>query len=232
MPLDDQIFGQGIYTPRQAARLIGSTPQEILRWTRGSGPTVPLWSAHYQSIDDTTEISFSDLIEVRVVRAFRRAGISLQAIRFAIRYAQQKFGTEHPLTSIGFKTDGQEILMEALEQDGELVSLSPKSPGQKVFKSIVEQSLNDLEYEAGAAVLWRPQKAKSVVIDPKRSFGSPILEEAGISTRLLYEEFELFKNVGYLSKIYEIPRSLVSDAISYEVWLDATSDSSHGKSII
>lgn len=173
MPLDNEIFGQGIYTPRQAARLIGSTPREILRWTRGLGSKEPLWNAYYQELGDATEISFSDLLEIRVVRALRRAGVSIQAIRFAIKFARDKFASERPLVSLGFKTDGQEILIEALEQDGELMSLSRKRPGQKVFAEVVAQSLNDLEYENGEAVLWRPTKGKSIVIDPKRSFGSP-----------------------------------------------------------
>jgi len=48
VPLDDSIFGEGIYTPREAARLVGGTPQEVLRWTRGSGTSEPLWNAYYQ----------------------------------------------------------------------------------------------------------------------------------------------------------------------------------------
>lgn len=232
MPLDDQIFGQGVYTPRQAARLIGSTPQEVLRWTRGSGPIEPLWHAHYQDLDDTTEISFLDLIEVRVVQAFRRAGVSHQSIRFAIRFAREQFEVEHPFTSLAFKTDGKEILMEALEHDGNLVSLSKRRPGQKVFSKIVDQSLNDLEYDSGEAILWRPRKVRTVVIDPKRAFGSPILDEVGISTRTLYDEMETFGDLSYLAKIYEIPKKLVADAISYEKWLNKMNSEMHGKSLI
>jgi len=230
LPLDNEIFGQGIYTPRQAARLIGSTPREILRWTRGSGPSEPLWKAHYQEIDDTTEISFSDMIEVRVVRAFLQAGVSLQAIRFAIGFASEKFGSTHPLVSLRFKTDGQEILMEALECDGELVSLSRNHPGQKVFAKVVAQSLNDLEYQSGEAVLWRPSSAKHVIIDPNRSFGSPVLDHAGISTQILFDDFHQFGDMSYIARIYEIPRSSVLDAIKYEKRLDAINKKLHGKS--
>lgn len=119
---DAAIIGAGIYTPRQAARLLHATPQEVLRWTRGSGATAALWDAHYQFLDDTTEISFTDLVELRVVKAFRRAGISLQAIRFAIDLAIDRFGVRHPLSTLDFKTDGTEILIAALEQDGNLES--------------------------------------------------------------------------------------------------------------
>ncbi len=221
MPLDDQILGQGVYTPREAARLVGVNAQQVLRWTRGSGATEPLWNAHFQFLDDeVTEISFLDLIEVRVVAAMRKAGISLQAIRFAIDYAQEKFDISRPLASQAFKTDGQEVLMSAVENDGEFVSLSKKHPGQKVFKDILSQSLNDLEYEGELVARWRPKSFPAIVIDPDRHFGDPILDKYGISTSMLKEEYAEFRDINYLSSIYEIPTKSIKTAINFEAKLD------------
>ena len=221
MPLDHQILGQGVYTPREAARLVGANAQQVLRWTRGSGPTDPFLRAYYQFLDeDVTEISFLDLIEVRVVSAMRRAGISLQSIKFAISFAQDRLGLERPLISKSFKSDGTEILMDAIENDGELVSLSRKRPGQKVFREIVSQSLNDLEYDGDNVVRWRPQRFSAVVIDPTRHFGDPILDEFGVSTSVLAEEFEIFSDEKYLSKIYDIPIKKIRVALGFEKSLD------------
>jgi hypothetical protein len=210
VPLDDSILGQGVYTPREAARLVGRTPQQVLRWTRGSGTDEPLWHAHYQFLEDSTEISFLDLIEVRVVSSMRSAGISMQAIRFAIRLAREKYGIDRPLASQKFKTDGRSILMDAVEEDGEYVSLSSKFPGQKVFRDIVDQSLNDLEYQ--------------------RFFGDPLLDEYGISTNILFQEYQSFKDFRYLSSIYEIPIESVKQAISFEVSLNKQQNEIDGKS--
>lgn len=220
MPLDSDIFGQGIYSPRQAARLVRGTAQEVLRWTRGSGPYDPLWHAHYQYLDDTSELSFADLIEVRVVKALRRACVSFQAIRFAINFAQDKYGVERPLVNLEFRTDGKEILVKALEQDGEYVSLSKNRPGQKVFAEIVKQSLRDLEYDDGTAARWRPTNHQKIVIDPARQFGQPIIDDFGISTEMLSKEFEEFKDYKYLAKIYDIPEATVKAAVRYEQSLD------------
>jgi len=220
MPLDLQILGSGVYTPREAARLTGVTPRDVLRWTRGSGPSEPLWGAYYLSLDDSTEISFLDMLEIRVVAALRRADVSLQAIRFAIDFAQRSYGIDRPLASLHFRTDGKEILIEALEGDGELTSLSRKRAGQKVFKQIVAQSLEDLDYEDERPVRWRPQKSRHVVIDPARSFGDPLLDESGVSTRMLREEFDAFGNLRYLSKIYEIPEAQIRSAVNFERALD------------
>ncbi|MGV6848404.1 MAG: hypothetical protein ACWA5A_08500 [Marinibacterium sp.] len=221
MPLDDGILGQGVYTPREAARLVGTSPQQVLRWTRGSGPHEPLWKAHYQFLDgDITEISFHDLVEVRVVAAMRRASISLQAIRYAISLARDKFGIDRPLASQSFKTDGTEILMGAVEGDGDYVSLSKKRPGQKVFREIVSQSLKDLEYEGEFAARWRPSGYSQVVIDPARHFGDPILDKYGISTKTLYDENKGFNDLKYLSKLYEIPEPIIRVGVAFEANLD------------
>lgn len=216
MPLDDSILGQGVYTPREAARLVGRTPQQVLRWTRGSGTDEPLWHAHYQFIEDSTEISFLDLVEVRVVASMRKAGISMQAIRFAMKLAQDKYNIERPLASQNFKTDGAGILMDAVEKDDEFVSLSSKFPGQKVFRDIVSQSLNDLEYDQELAARWRPTGYASVIIDPKRFFGDPLLDEFGISTGTLHSEFKEFGDANYLANIYEVPIQAVRQAIAFE----------------
>lgn len=230
MPLDGAILGEGIYTPREAARLLHGTHQEVLRWTRGSGPNEPLWNNHYRFLSDTTEISFLDLVELRVVRLLRAQKISLQAIRFAIRIASEKFNIDRPLSSVRFKTDGTEVLMDAVEKDGEFVSLSKRSPGQKVFAKIVEQSVVDLDYEGGQVVRWWPTNGKNIVIDPKRSFGAPIVNEYGISTSVLSDEYDRCKDFKYLSRLFEIGVPLVREAVSFEKSLNVSTDGKVGQS--
>lgn len=211
-----QIFDKGVYSPRQAARLIGARTQDVLRWTRGSGPTAPIWNAYFQGIDDATDLSFLDLIEVRVVRALRLAGASLQSIRYAMDLAEREYGISRPLASQRFAVSGSEILMDAVEGDGNLVSLSPKRPTQKVFKQIVEQSLRDVEYEDEVAARWRPDWVDGIVLDPKRQFGSPILDEFGVSTETIANEYSNGLSANEISVLYELPIRLVRSAKKFE----------------
>ncbi|MCC5991023.1 MAG: MerR family transcriptional regulator [Rhodobacteraceae bacterium] len=220
MPLDGPIFGEGIYKPREAARLIGTTPQEILRWTRGSGPNAPIWTGHYQFVDESTEISFIDLVELRVVRALRSNGVSLQAIRYAIEYAKAKLAIDRPLSTLSFKTDGPEILVDATENDGHLISLSKKRPGQKVFRKIIDQSLSGLEYKNQRPERWRPTIVEHVVLDPNRSFGTPVIDNIGISTQTIFTEWQRSKSIKYISRLYEVDERFVRDAIKFEKTLD------------
>jgi len=216
LPFNAKILGSGIYTPKEAARLTQTSSVSVLRWTRGSGPNSPLWNAYYSELDDSREISFLDLMEVRVVVAFRKQGLSMQSIRFAINLAQNQFNIDRPLSSATFNTDGKEIFMEALEQEAGFFSMAKKSAGQKVFKEVINQSLLDLEYEGIRPVRWKPRKNKHVVIDPTRAFGDPILTEFGISTKVLGDEYKTFGNYKYLADVYEIPIHQLKDAISFE----------------
>lgn len=220
MNIHTQIFDAGVYTPREAARLIGAKPRDILRWTRGSGPSDPIWHAHYQTMEDSTEISFLDLVEVRVVNGLRREGASLQAIRYGIDLARIRFGLDRPLASQKFYFSGSEILMDAVEGDGELVSLSRKRPTQKVFKRIVEQSLSDIEYENDVAARWRPQWVDGVVLDPKRQFGSPILDSFGISTETIQRDLLNGLSERQVASLYEVPVELVRSAKKFEQRLE------------
>jgi len=221
MPLDHTILGKGVYTPARAARLARTTTQQVMRWTRGSGRSEPLWRAHYRLLDDdATEISFLDLVEVRVVAAMRRAGVSLQSIRYAISFAQDRLGIERPLASHSFKVEGTALLMEAAERDGALLHLSKGYAGQSVFREIIEQSLNDLEYDNDLPARWRPKGFREVIIDPARRFGAPILDKFGLSTSVIFKEYREFSDLGYLASIYEVPARVIKAGIDFEASLE------------
>ena len=192
---------------------------QLRRWTSDGPMRRGLMVNEYRFLDGSNELSFLDLIELRVVDALRRGGISLQAIRFAMEFATRTLGTDRPLASVRFRTDGAEILME-LPEDGRLMSLSRRRPGQGVLADIVRQSLRDLDFEDGRAARWRPSSGKGVVIDPERSFGEPIMEVSGISTRVLFQDFERINDARRVGAIYEVPPGAVRDAVRYERALD------------
>lgn len=221
MPLDLQILGAGVYSPREAGRFAGVSGREIRRWTKGTKLFDPLWRTRFSAIEGSSEISFIDMLESRVVAALRRAGVSMQAIRFAIAHAQEVFGIEKPLSSEHFRTDGREILIDAIERDGELVSLSKMRAGQKVFGVIVKQSLVDIEFEEARPVRWRP--SAEVVVDPERAFGDPMLDAFGISTSIIREEAEQLGSPQKVASLYEIPVNQVRSAIAFENFLDGQS---------
>ncbi len=63
--------------------------------------------------------SFHDLLEVRVVHAFRRNSVSLPTIRKACQHAREYFERPYPFSCQRFLTDGRTVFAEILDQAGE-----------------------------------------------------------------------------------------------------------------
>ncbi|MGR3466232.1 MAG: DUF433 domain-containing protein [Shimia sp.] len=108
--------------------------------------------------------------------------------------------------------------MEAVENDGELVSLSSERPTQKVFRRLIKQSLTDVEYENDSAARWRP--ATNIVLDPRRQFGRPIVEDFGLATATLAFDAANGADASDLAELYEVPIRAIKAALAYERSLD------------
>src|SRR6266581_9352815 len=125
--MNSTYFTTGICTVRDAARLTDVSTGRIRRWLRGyryrsrkkaySSP--PLWQGQWQPIDHNLALGFLDLIEVRFVDAFLKAGISWTTLRQARERAEELFKVSHPFCTNRFVTDGREIFVELHRETGE-----------------------------------------------------------------------------------------------------------------
>jgi len=213
-------FGIGIYTAPEAARMIGMRPLTLRRWLLGyehdqkSEPA--LWAPQYNPVVDGVYLGFRDLIEARIVNALRGRHFGLPTIRLCIERARQIVGDERPFSTEQFKTDGKTIFLKITRHldEPELIDLR-KSQG--VFNRVVAPSLADLDFgESGAARWWLLHGKKSIVADPRRAFGQPIVADHGITTARLAQAVKAEGSIGRVAKIYEIRQNLVRDALLYE----------------
>lgn len=216
--------GVGLYTAREAAALLQEAPRNVRRWLGGYSYTEngdehsvpPLWQSDISGIGDSLELSFRDLIELRFVKAFLEAGIGLLAIRNCLAYARECAESDRPFSSGKFRTDGRTIFLESLEQSAEpkLIDLKNK---QYVLKQVIERTFKDLDLEADAVARWRPYKGKaSIVIDPTRSFGQPIVARAGVPTAVLADAVAAEGSVARVAKLYDVSESAIRDAVRFQ----------------
>jgi hypothetical protein len=165
-PVDD-VLGRGVYGASEALRLINFrrryeastrsiSRQTIARWLRGydyhsrdgaAHHSDPLWRPDYVNEDETIELSFRDLIELRFVKAFRDVGLSLPTIRECFMRAVEAVNDQRPFSTQRFRTDGKTIFLEITHDvhEGELLDLKRR---QGAFHRIVAPSLHDLEFDA------------------------------------------------------------------------------------
>jgi uncharacterized protein (DUF433 family) len=231
----DDALGRGAYGTAEALRLINFrrppamaprkiTRQAVVRWLGGQELSHALWTPDFRPIesDGAFDVSFRDLIELRFVKAFRDAGLSLQTIRECFGRAVDVVHDARPFSTRRFRTDGKTIFFEITDRvhEGELVDLKRR---QNVFHRIVEPSLHDLEFDADVLARWYPlgMSRKSIVIDPGRSFGRPIVSDGGVPTETILRAVEVEGSPERVARLYELPLGAVRDALSFEQQLAA-----------
>jgi uncharacterized protein (DUF433 family) len=237
-PKEPDALSRGAYSATEGLRLLnfrrGAAPvrhvsrNTVARWLRGydfgpdgEGHSEPLWRPDYANDDDLIELSFRDLIELRFVKAFRDIGLALPTIRECYQRAAEEVHDERPFSTQKFRTDGKTIFLEITEgiQEAKLVDLRRR---QSVFRTIVEPSLKDLEFDASAVARWYPLgiARKSVIIDPTRAFGRPVAT-SGVPTEVLNRAVAVEGSVAKVARLYDVSSADVRDAMAFEKKLAA-----------
>lgn len=222
--MNEAHFGIGVYSVPEAARLIGMPSQTLRRWVgefdhleaKHNLQGMPLWSAQYSRSDGDQYLGFRDLVEARIVKALRSSGIPLQTVRRCLERARTMIGDDHPFSTRNFKSDGKTLFLEIVQgaTDPILVDLRQ---GQQAFKTILEQSLSGLEFGKEVAERWWLLSGKkTIVADPKRSFGHPIVASNGMSTSSVAEAVLAEGSVERVAQLYEMKVAEVKDAVFFE----------------
>jgi uncharacterized protein (DUF433 family) len=241
-------LGIGFYTVPEAARLLRVSALSVRRWLGGytfikKGKKVrmpPLWKPQLPAYEHHLELGFRDLIELRFVKAFIEAGLSLKTIRSCLEYAREVVKDERPFSTRRFQTDGRTIFLDSLHHTAESelhhVDLRIELPDlrerqyfdfrnelldlrerQYVLKQIIERTFKDLDIESDAVTRWRPYGGKqSIVIDPQRAFGQPIAEATGVPTVTLADAVEAEQSVTRVAYLFQMTPSVVRDAIEFQ----------------
>lgn len=207
--------------PFAEAAALACVPISTLRsWVRGR----PFPSQNGQSWSqpvirlpkgEKLHLSFTNLVEVHVLAAMRRRhSVSLDAIRRAVRYVQDDLAVDHPLATERFKTNGVDLFIERI---GKIINVSRE--GQLGIRAVLVGSLERVEYDGqGRAVklfpvLRRADAPKSIVIDPRRAFGRPVLAGTSVPAADVRARFDAGDGVDELARDFEVPRELIEDAL-------------------
>jgi uncharacterized protein (DUF433 family) len=222
-------LGVGYYTVPEAARLIRLPERNIRRWLGGytyvsagkHGRMPPLWLPELPANADHLELSFRDLIELRFVQAFVAEGVDLRVVRTCLERARAAVDDPRPFSTRRFRTDGRTIFLDTLKATGESEVLDLKR-GQFVIGSVIERTFRDLDLDDDVVARWRPFEGKaSIVIDPQRAFGQPIAADYGVPTIALADAVKVERSVERVAHLYEVPVSIVRDAVRFETILRA-----------
>jgi len=222
--------GRGVYTLAEASLLTGVNRHRIIRWTRGytfsyhgTRQTMPAIIGREPDFAESPVLTFADLIEIRFLEAFRQNGVSARALRIASHRAKELLGRHHPFSTQIFKSDGRTILAEITKEAGDKVLLDIVSK-QYVFEKVIASYLYiglDFNELKEPARWWPLGKNRSVVIDPRRAFGAPIVARTGVPTKILNSAVNAEQSVEFVAKWYSVGIDEVTDAVQFETKLAA-----------
>jgi uncharacterized protein (DUF433 family) len=164
-------------------------------------------------------VSFYNLIEVHVLRALRTPqGISLFAVREAIRTAQEKFHIERLLLNEGLRAAAGELF---LEQYGQLTQL--KRSGQRVLAEHFRAHVARIDWDKDLPIRLYPfltgsiqDSRKGIVIDARRAFGRPIIADRGISISAIIDRIDAGEEEAVITEDYGLTHDQIVEALDYE----------------
>jgi uncharacterized protein (DUF433 family) len=225
------LIGVGLYTTPEASRLARVSTGRIRRWMQGytfktksgSRESPAVVQASLPLLDDgVLTLSFLDLQEIRFVNAFLVEGVKWKTLRIVHEKSVAAFGP-HPFSRGRFDTDGRDIFVDLAPElgksDGALLNIAND---QTSFKRVVSPFLATLEITNDQAAAWWPLgKSKLVVLNPKRSFGQPIVPREGVPTNILARSYRVEKSYPRVARWYEVSERAVRHAVEYEEMLTA-----------
>jgi uncharacterized protein (DUF433 family) len=165
-------------------------------------------------------VSFFNVVEAHVLRALRTEhGVSIRVVRPALDYAEAELGIKHVLLSEELSTGAGELF---LDHYGQLINLSRS--GQLAMRRVLEAYLRRVERDdRHIPVRLYPflgssdeGGARSVVIDPRVSFGRPVVAGSGITTEILVRRIDAGEEVADLARDYGLSAEQIEDAVVFE----------------
>ncbi len=216
---------QPAYTLAEAARYLKVAPATLRSWVVGRPYPKGTGTAHSSPLitpagNPPPTLSFWNLIEAHVLRSLRvDHGVSMDALRRAIRYAQRSLGIDHLLLNEKLRTDGGKLL---LERYGELIDLS--ASGQIAMRRTFNEHLERVDWDQWQfpvrlypfASSEMPIANRPIAIDAQVAFGRPVLAESGITTGTIAARIDAGESEADLAEDYGLSVGQIEEAILYE----------------
>ena len=115
------------YRAPQVCKLVGITYRQLDYWARTNLIRPSLQEA--TGSGSQRRYSFSDVVQLKVIKRLLDAGMSLKKIRFAVEILREQMSLDQPLADVTLLSDGQTIY--AAHSEEEVVDVFRR--GQGVF---------------------------------------------------------------------------------------------------
>ena len=222
------VFDNPAYPVSEVARILNLPVATVKAWCFGqayhlaSGLPKRFKSVIQPADANARLLSFANLCELHVLSAIRRRHkISLSKVRDSIIYLRTQLGTDRPLIDKQFKTNGVDLFVVHASH---LLNVSKQ--GQEALRGDFAVALARIERDRnGMPVRLFPfsrstapdeKQPKSIVIDPKLSFGRPVLSDVAVPTEVIVGRFRAGDTLVEMAKDYGVDEKEIEEALRFE----------------
>ncbi len=206
-------LGEGIYTPRDISEILGIPIAKVHRWIRN------YWDGRFGqyswSVDKSKAVNFSTLIEFFVTLQLNEQGIQNKHIFKAHQQLSEIFNTPYPFANqdiLGaLRCDGRKLFL--VTNDGIVSMDGSKQLNLKLIKAFI----NKIEFgkDKLPSILYPKGKQNAIVVDPKRQFGHPVINNTNVYPETVYNLFLAKEPIPFIAYTYQLTVKEVKDAIEY-----------------
>jgi uncharacterized protein (DUF433 family) len=166
-----------------------------------------------------SRLSFANLVEAHVLLALRRQHeVPMRAVRDALFFAERKLKVERLLLSDELRAAGGGVFLDRL---GRLIDLS--NDGQQAMREVLDAYLERVSRDIrGLPERLYPitrtrfsDSPRVIVIDPRISFGKPVIASKAIQTSVVADRFAAGESVSEIAADYDLKPLDVEEAIRY-----------------
>ncbi len=148
------------YRAPQACKLIGITYRQLDYWARTDLLKPSLQAA--AGSGSQRLYSFTDLVQLKVIKQLLDTGITLPKIRKAIEWLRSEMSVTNPLQESTLLSDGKDIWTSDNSDDTHQYLMNILKSGQGVFAIAVDQVQRDLEGQGVKLLPTRVQMADNL----------------------------------------------------------------------
>jgi uncharacterized protein (DUF433 family) len=222
------LFDSPAYPVSEAARILALPAATLKSWCFGRAyPLASGKARKFQPVIRPADargrlLSFANLCELHILSAIRRHhNIRLFKVRDSVEYLRNELGADRPLIDKEFHTNGVDLFVKHASS---LLNVSKQ--GQEALRGDFELALARIERDRhGSPIRLFPfsrssqaqaNQPKTVVIDPRLSFGQPVLSGTAIPTEVINDRFKAGDGLAELAKDYGVDEEQIEEALRFE----------------
>jgi uncharacterized protein (DUF433 family) len=212
----------GIFTVPETAGLVDAPQADVRIWVNGKkGRQQPVIDNQLGLVNGKVAVSFTNLMELRFVARFSKAGVRLNEIRSIMQEVKDTLAHPHPFAAkIVFQTDGRRVVAKITRKHGvDIVYEDLKTKNFEIPTIVAPTLKEDVVFDpVGNMVAWYPRKeiAPNVIVHPRFSFGKPILQDSHIPTETLFDAVKAEGSIRAVADQFEIPEKQVREAMRFQ----------------